>query len=100
MQPLCDRFGENKTMLILDVLGTLAIVMQAAQIEFWSLYIGRFLLGIYVGIASGIIPTYLISISPPEISGLVGSLNQLLITIGIATAYGLGYFCWHVECWT
>lgn len=45
----------------------------------------------YVGIASGIIPVYLISISPPEISGIVGSFNQLLITLGIATAYGIGY---------
>jgi hypothetical protein len=44
-----------------------------------------------VGIASGIVPVYLISISPPEISGIVGSFNQLLITVGIAVAYALGY---------
>lgn len=32
MQPLCDRFGENKTMLILDVFGILAIALQAYQL--------------------------------------------------------------------
>jgi len=78
-------------MIILDILGTLTIILQAYEVNYWSLYIGRFILGIYVGIASGIIPVYLISISPPEVSGIVGSFNQLLITIGIATAYGLGY---------
>ncbi len=77
-------------MLILDVFGTIAILIQSYRIDFWSLYIGRLALGIYVGIASGIIPTYLISISPPQVSGIIGSLNQLLITIGIAVAYGLG----------
>lgn len=65
MQPLCDKFGENKAMIILDVFGTLTILLQAYQIEFWPLYIGRFLLGIYVGIATGLIPVYLVSISPP-----------------------------------
>lgn len=48
--------------------------------------------------ASGIIPVYLISISPPEISGIVGSFNQLLITLGIATAYGLGYLPIYLGC--
>jgi len=48
-------------------------------------------LGIYVGIATGMVPMYLISISPNDISGIVGSFNQLLITIGIAAAYGIGY---------
>lgn len=90
MQPLCDRLGENKAMLLLDLFGILTIALQAYQIEYWSLYVGRFLLGVYVGISSGIIPVYLISLSPPEVSGIVGSLNQLLITIGIAVAYGLG----------
>jgi SP family sugar:H+ symporter-like MFS transporter len=77
-------------MIMLDVFGILVILMQSYRIEYWTLYIGRFLLGIYVGISSGIIPVYLISISPPEISGIVGSFNQLLITMGIACAYGLG----------
>ncbi len=90
MQPLCEQFGENKAMLILDVIGTLSILLQSYSIDIGYLYVGRFILGVYVGIASGIIPTYLISISPPEVSGIIGSLNQLLITIGIAAAYGLG----------
>ena len=44
----------------------------------------------YTGINSNLIPVYLISISPPELTGIIGSFNQLFITIGIAVAYGLG----------
>lgn len=90
MRPLCDYLGEHKAMFYLDILGVLSIALQAFQIDYWNVYMGRLLLGLYVGIASGIVPSYLISFSPPEISGIVGSFNQLLITIGIATAYALG----------
>ena len=76
-------------MIVLDAIGICAILFQASWLEFSNIYIGRFIVGIYCGIATGIIPTYLISISPPEISGIIGSFNQLLITIGIAVAYGL-----------
>ena len=37
------------------------------------------------------VPQYLMSISPTKISGLMGSFNQIMITIGIAVAYGMGY---------
>ena len=77
-------------MIYLDVFAILAFIVQTFQMRFWNIYIGRFLLGIYVGIASGIVPVYLISISPPEISGITRYFNQFLIAIGIAVAYGLG----------
>jgi MFS family permease len=91
MQPMSNYLGENKAMFILDVFAIISILLQAYSVNILTLYIGRFLLGIYVGISSGIIPVYLVSISPPEVSGIIGSFNQLLITIGIAAAYGLGY---------
>jgi hypothetical protein len=31
------------------------------------------------------------SISPTQISGRIGSFNQIMITIGIAVAYAMGY---------
>ena len=56
-----------------------------------SLYLTRFCLGLYLGVSGTIIPSYLVSISPPEMTGLIGSFNQLLITIGVAVGYRLGY---------
>ena len=64
--------------------------LQGRELCLPTLYVGRFLLGVYTGINSNLIPVYLISISPPELTGIIGSFNQLFITIGIAVAYGLG----------
>jgi len=78
-------------MLLLDLLAFGVIFYQANNMELPSLYGSRLLLGIYFGISGSIIPAYLVSISPPEMTGQVGSFNQLLITIGISVAYKLGY---------
>lgn len=84
-------FGERKTMIYLDGLAFFLLTYQAHHIAVSNLYLTRFLLGIYLGISSSILPSYLVSISPPEMSGLIGSFQQLLITIGISVAYRLGY---------
>ena len=57
-----------------------------------TIYLFRFGIGMIVGIKSIIIPTYLISITPPELTGIVGSFNQLFIATGVAVAYRCGYF--------
>jgi hypothetical protein len=40
-------------------------------------------LGFYIGIFSGILPLYLAELSPKNLQGSIGSLNQLLIVIGV-----------------
>lgn len=37
------------------------------------------------------IPLYIKEMSPPSKSGLLGTFNQLLITLGILLAFGMGY---------
>lgn len=86
--------GERKAMLGLDIFAFLVIAYQACNIDLVSLYVTRFLLGIYLGFSGTIIPVYLVSISPPEMTGLLGSFNQLFITVGISVAYRLGYMCY------
>jgi MFS family permease len=78
-------------MVVLDVFAFLVIAYQSYSMDLLSLYLTRFGLGVYLGISGTIIPAYLVSISPPEMTGLIGSFNQLLITIGISVAYRLGY---------
>lgn len=97
MQPLLNLLGERKSMIYLDVLAFLLLTYQAYHIGISHLYLTRFLLGIYLGISSSILPSYLVSISPPEMSGLIGSFQQLLITIGISVAYRLGYVFFNKE---
>jgi MFS family permease len=48
--------------------------------------IGRLLAGIGIGISSALVPLYISEISPTEIRGTLGTVNQLFICIGILAA--------------
>ncbi|RWR94813.1 plastidic glucose transporter 4-like protein isoform X2 [Cinnamomum micranthum f. kanehirae] len=55
-----------------------------------TMIIGRVLAGIGIGISSAIVPLYISEISPTEIRGALGSVNQLFICIGILAALVAG----------
>ncbi|KAF2313796.1 hypothetical protein GH714_013464 [Hevea brasiliensis] len=55
-----------------------------------TMIIGRLLAGIGIGISSAIVPLYISEISPTEIRGALGSVNQLFICIGILLALVAG----------
>lgn len=48
-----------------------------------TLMVARFLSGIFCGLFTGILPLYLNEISPQNLRGLVGTLNQFGIVLGI-----------------
>jgi SP family galactose:H+ symporter-like MFS transporter len=79
-------------MILVDLLMIIAILLQAYSLSLNFMYISRFLFGIFCGISSAIIPPYLTSISPLDMTGIIGSFNQLLITIGISVAYSMDFF--------
>ncbi|XP_022741054.1 sugar transporter ERD6-like 6 isoform X2 [Durio zibethinus] len=61
------------------------------------LFMGRLLEGFGVGIISYTVPVYIAEISPQNMRGSLGSVNQLSVTIGIMLAYLLGLFAnWRV----
>ncbi|GER35575.1 major facilitator superfamily protein [Striga asiatica] len=55
-----------------------------------TMIVGRLLAGIGIGISSAIVPLYISEISPTEIRGTLGSVNQLFICIGILAALVAG----------
>lgn len=83
--------SESKLDLYITILVLLTLVLQTAtlNIHFYSFL--RFLQGVLSGLYGNLVPEYIVSISPTKIRGGMGSLNQIMITIGIAIAYGLGY---------
>lgn len=85
-----DKMGENKIMVLTDILTIITSLIMISSLEIVPLCFSRFLIGIVCGFSVNIIPRYLISISPLEWGGLMGSLHQILITIGIAFAFLLG----------
>jgi len=55
------------------------------------LIIGRFLCGFAVGLNSSLVPLYINEVSPIQLNGITGSMNQILICLGLLTSYLLGY---------
>lgn len=58
-----------------------------------QLQLGRFVSGIGAGAAIVVVPLYLNEISPPDMRGMLGFMNQFSINVGILLAQfmGLGY---------
>ncbi|XP_042026499.1 sugar transporter ERD6-like 6 isoform X1 [Salvia splendens] len=77
-----------------NILGWLAISF-AKDSSF--LFMGRLLAGFGVGIISYTVPVYIAEISPQNLRGRLGCVNQLSVTIGIMLVYVLGLFVpWRV----
>lgn len=76
----------------MDSIAVMAIAMQLITFYTPILSLSRLLMGIYCGITSGIVPSYIISMSPSFTTAIVGTFNQIAIALGIAFAYYMGQF--------
>jgi MFS family permease len=78
-------------MIFLDLAAILSMFIQDYHLSFVPLFTGRFILGIIIGINSGLIPQYILAITPKTLIGSVGCLHQAMLTVGITFGYGLGF---------
>ncbi len=79
-------------MKTMDVVAVIAALMQTVSIYFPVVIVSRFLMGIYCAITTGLIPSWIISMSPSFTSGIFGTFNKVAIATGMATAYCMGQF--------
>ncbi|KEH27562.1 sugar transporter ERD6-like 6 isoform X2 [Medicago truncatula] len=89
---MAEYIGRKGSLIIAaipNIIGWLAISF-AQDSSF--LFMGRFLEGFGVGIISYVVPVYIAEVSPQNMRGTLGSVNQLSVTIGILLAYLLGLF--------
>lgn len=89
--PSSDRYGRRKLLLLSAVIFLVGALGSAFSPEFWSLIIFRVILGMAVGAASALIPTYLAELAPADKRGTVASLFQLMVMSGILLAYITNY---------
>ncbi|KAL8248854.1 hypothetical protein R6Q59_005722 [Mikania micrantha] len=87
---LADHFGRTKTFVLDAIPLTIGAILCATAKNVETMIIGRLLCGIGIGISSAIVPLYISEISPTEIRGTLGSINQLFICIGILAALVAG----------
>ncbi|KAH7435882.1 hypothetical protein KP509_06G082500 [Ceratopteris richardii] len=65
-------------------------MLSATANSVHAMIAGRFLVGLGIGISSALVPLYISEISPTEIRGALGSVNQLFICVGILIALVAG----------
>ncbi|GMA26886.1 sugar porter family MFS transporter [Arenivirga flava] len=83
---VADRWGRIPTMLVGAFLFLISAIGCGFAFAVWDLILWRVIGGFGIGIASVIAPAYIAEISPRQLRGRLGSLQQLAITIGIFTA--------------
>uniref|UniRef100_A0A3Q3H0L4 Solute carrier family 2, facilitated glucose transporter member 4 n=1 Tax=Labrus bergylta TaxID=56723 RepID=A0A3Q3H0L4_9LABR len=86
-------FPRRKAMLVNNVfafLGGSLMGMSKLCSSFEMMILGRFIIGAYCGLASGLTPMYVGEISPTSLRGALGTLHQLAIVTGILIAQVLG----------
>ena len=87
-----DKFG-SKNLLLFTALGfILGLILAANAHTLPQLIIGRFIIGICIGIASYSSPLFISEISPPATRGGMILLNGIAITAGQAISFLAGYF--------
>ncbi|MDR1696550.1 MAG: sugar porter family MFS transporter [Endomicrobium sp.] len=84
---LSDKFGRRKMVLLAAFIFALGAVLSAVAGNPAVLIISRIILGLAVGGASALVPLYLAEMAPAKSRGTLSTLNQLMITIGILSAY-------------
>lgn len=84
--PVSDRYGRIKPMLLAAFLFTVSGLGAGMPFTVWDFIFWRFLGGVGIGLASAITPAYIAEISPANLRGSFGSLQQLAIVVGIFVA--------------
>lgn len=87
---LADKFGRTKTFQLDAIPLAVGAFLCATATSVQTMIIGRLLAGIGIGVTSAVVPLYISEISPTEIRGALGSVNQLFICIGILAALVAG----------
>lgn len=87
ISPLSDKYGRKKMVLTAALIFAVGSLSSAFSGNAIILIVSRILLGSAVGGASALVPLYLAEMAPAKHRGTLATLNQLMITTGILSAY-------------
>lgn len=88
------------TNILVIIVGVLNIISKFIS-TYEMLIVARFIAGLFCGLFTGILPIFLNEISPPNLRGLAGTVNQFTVVIGIlvANVFGLEELLGTDELW-
>lgn len=92
---LADRIGRRRTMWLLAGTFVAGAIACALAPDRSALAAFRFLLGLAVGGASVVVPTYLAELAPPEVRGRLVTQNELMIVSGQLLAFAVNALIAH-----
>jgi sugar porter (SP) family MFS transporter len=94
---LTDRFGRKRVLIYVALLFALSCLGSALSQTFVAFFLSRILGGLSVGAASVLSPMYVAEVAPRKIRGMLVSIYQLTIVIGILVSYLINYGLYGVE---
>ncbi len=92
---LSDYFGRKNTMVTSAALFAISMIGCALAPNFLMLVLFRIIGGMGIGVASIVCPMYISEISVAKSRGMLVSLYQLAVTIGVVGAYVSNYYLLH-----
>ncbi|KAJ6093211.1 hypothetical protein N7486_008500 [Penicillium sp. IBT 16267x] len=90
---ISDLKGRRMVIFIGGLLATLGAALQGGAVTVAMLIAGRFIAGLAIGLMSATIPVYCSEVAPPRIRGMLASMQQWMIGLGIMVAQWVGYGC-------
>lgn len=94
---IVDRFGRRLTIIVNAVVFIIGAILAAAAPTFNVVVAGRIILGFAVSLSAIAECIYISEIAPAKSRGLLVSLNELGITVGLLVAYLINYACIDIE---
>lgn len=88
---IAESLGRRASLLLAGALFVVGALIAAAAPETFVLILARLVLGFAIGLAAIVAPLYISENSPAEKRGMLVSIYQLAITLGIVGAYVVGY---------
>jgi len=88
--PLMESFGRRNTIVLACLpmfLGWACIALSRAV---WLMYLGRIMTGFAASLYSVVVPIYIGEIASTRLRGVLGTLFQLFVVLGLVNMYGFG----------
>ncbi|CAO0802900.1 unnamed protein product [Mucor circinelloides] len=89
--PLADTIGRKALMALGTIIFIFGNVLQVGSNDLNTMYGGRGVTGISLGILSMVVPLYQSEIAPKDMRGRLMSIQQFAITLGTAISYWIDY---------
>mmetsp|Transcript_24934 Transcript_24934/g.4123 ORF Transcript_24934/g.4123 Transcript_24934/m.4123 type:complete len:168 (+) Transcript_24934:30-533(+) len=90
---MADKLGRKKAIIIADITFAIGALIMALALDIPMLIVGRFIIGVGVGIASMVVPIFLSEAAPINKRGIIVNVNNIFITGGQFIAYLICLAC-------